>query len=475
MKLILFFILSLKLVLALSEICFKDLGCFNQSKIIGDSIERLFLPQPNHPNQINTKFYLYNRKSNNSEILKYNSISKNFLDNTPTKFIIHGFLQNSSKQWIINMKNEILKKENSNVIIVDWSKGSIFPYEQAVSNTYLVGAEIARMINILIDQKKLIPSQFHLIGMSLGAHIAGFVGKKVFELGRISGLDPAGPYFQNVESENRLDKSDANFVDVIHSDMPSYLNIGLGISKSIGHADFYVNGGFDQPECAKKSEQLASIFFVLATKNFLKAKNLVTCSHLSVIDYYIDSIKDSCKYTAFQCSSKIEFDNGKCFNCSKKGCNQMGYWASGDKELGNLYLNTKGASEKNHLCKINYLIKLKSINTSDTKIRTKGKFSIVFASSVKNSSKEIFDDSNIVFDSNSIHTRLISISDIGDIKNLYIINEKNSSFFNWIYEDVWEFEYIEIIDIKGFKKKFCPNISEVNSQITLIKYFECQI
>lgn len=470
---ILIFILSSKLVLVFGEICFQDLGCFNRSKIVGNSIERLFLPQPNHPNLIDTQFFLYNRKSINSEILKYDSPSENFLSNTATKLIIHGFLQNSIKPWIITMKNEILSKENVNVIIVDWSKGSIFPYEQAVSNTYLVGAEIARMIHFLIDQKKAKSSQFHLIGMSLGAHIAGFAGKRVFQLGRISGLDPAGPYFQNADDENRLAKSDANFVDVVHSDMPSYLNIGLGISKSIGHADFYVNGGFDQPECAKISEQLVSIFLVLAMKNFQKAKYLVTCSHLSVIDYYIDSIRDSCKYTAFQCASNVDFNNGKCFNCSKKGCNQMGYWASDDRELGNLYLNTKPASEKKDLCKINYLIKLKYLNNSDSTIQAKGKFSIIFESSTGNSSKEMFDDSKFIFDSNLVYTRLISISEVGIIKKLYVINEKNLSLFNWIHEDNWEFEYVEITDIEGFKKKFCPDKSEINSQITERKYFEC--
>ena len=35
--------------------------------------------------------------------------------------------------------------------------------------------------------------------------------------GVLLGLDPAGPYFEGTPPEVRLDPTDANFVDVIHS------------------------------------------------------------------------------------------------------------------------------------------------------------------------------------------------------------------------------------------------------------------
>lgn len=67
------------------------------------------------------------------------------------------------------------------------------------------------------------PKSIHLIGHSLGSHIAGFTGKQFMELtarkvGRISGLDPAGPCFSLVAPELRLQAGDAHFVDVIHTD-----------------------------------------------------------------------------------------------------------------------------------------------------------------------------------------------------------------------------------------------------------------
>ncbi|KAJ8793244.1 hypothetical protein J1605_000239 [Eschrichtius robustus] len=60
---------------------------------------------------------------------------------------------------------------------------------------------------------------FHFIGVSLGAHISGFVGK-IFhgQVGRITGLDPAGPQFSGKPSKGKLDYTDANIVDVIHTD-----------------------------------------------------------------------------------------------------------------------------------------------------------------------------------------------------------------------------------------------------------------
>lgn len=90
----------------------------------------------------------------------------------------------------------------------------------------------------------------HILGHSLGAHIAGFAGAKLSgKIGRITGMDPAGPGFERPrfkEPKDRLDASDAVFVDVIHT-----CGGTIGFSKSIGHADFFPNGGtFRQPGCS---------------------------------------------------------------------------------------------------------------------------------------------------------------------------------------------------------------------------------
>lgn len=132
--------------------------------------------------------------------------------------------------------------------MVDWSKGNGFPYEKAAVNTQVVGADVALFIRYLIEQHGAKAADFHVIGHSLGAQTAGCVGARVEGLGRITGndlssrrsstsrfsirigLDPAGPYFENTDPKVRLDPTDAQFVDVMHTDGSHNLLLGLGWS-----------------------------------------------------------------------------------------------------------------------------------------------------------------------------------------------------------------------------------------------------
>lgn len=72
------------------------------------------------------------------------------------------------------------------MITVDWHKGAVLPYEQATANTRVVGAQIAQLVNKLI-QGGSSADKFHIIGHSLGAHVAGYAGERIIHLGRISG------------------------------------------------------------------------------------------------------------------------------------------------------------------------------------------------------------------------------------------------------------------------------------------------
>jgi pancreatic triacylglycerol lipase len=58
-------------------------------------------------------------------------------------------------------------------------------------------------------------------------------------LGKITGLDPAGPLFENTETIVRLDPSDADFVEAIHTDGTANLLLGLGLMQPIGRKYFF--------------------------------------------------------------------------------------------------------------------------------------------------------------------------------------------------------------------------------------------
>lgn len=62
-------------------------------------------------------------------------------------------------------------------------------------------------------------------------------------------LDPARPNFEGNTADERLDKTDANFVDVIHTNSAPFLFGGAGYRGQLGHVDFYPNGGEYQPGC----------------------------------------------------------------------------------------------------------------------------------------------------------------------------------------------------------------------------------
>lgn len=71
----------------------------------------------------------------------------------------------------------------------------------------MVGLEIAYLIKKLQQDHDLRPEDVHLIGHSLGAHTAGYAAERTPGLGRITGLDPAEPYFQGMGPQVRLDPS----------------------------------------------------------------------------------------------------------------------------------------------------------------------------------------------------------------------------------------------------------------------------
>ncbi|XP_023083281.1 lipase member I isoform X5 [Piliocolobus tephrosceles] len=212
---------------------------------IKDSFRDLFIPR------IEIILMMYTRNNLNcaEPLFEHNnSLNVNFNTQKKTVWLIHGYRpMGSIPSWLQNFVSILLNEEDMNVIVVDWNRGATtFIYDRAVKNTRKVAVSLSGHIKNLLKHGACLDN-FHFIGMSLGAHISGFVGK-IFhgQLGRITGLDPAGPKFSRKPPYRRLDYTDAKFVDVIHSN-----SNGLGIQEPLGHIDFYPNGGKKQPGCPK--------------------------------------------------------------------------------------------------------------------------------------------------------------------------------------------------------------------------------
>ncbi|XP_034245131.1 pancreatic lipase-related protein 2-like [Thrips palmi] len=195
------------------------------------------------------KFELYTR--DNPEEPEMATVSelpetlKYFNNALPTKILVHGW--HGSKKHTIELKNAYLSVADMNVFLINWHEVDTLYYPGAAARVKSVARQQGAFITYLVQQLGLRGEDLHIVGHSLGAHIAGLSSLHIegdFTIGRITGLDPAGPLFKDGR-ENRLDKSHAAFVDIIHT-----CGNVFGYHDPIGHADFYPNGGGAfQPGC----------------------------------------------------------------------------------------------------------------------------------------------------------------------------------------------------------------------------------
>ncbi|XP_068457538.1 lipase member H [Clinocottus analis] len=228
----------------------------------------------------------------------------------PTTFVIHGYRPNGSPPiWVVELTKLLLARADMNVIVVDWNRGAAnVNYLKTVENTHKAGDNLTAFIKVMQEHGASL-SSIHMIGVSLGAHVSGFVGANLNGLiGRITALDPAGPQFTGTPPEDRLDPTDAQFVDVLHTDMDA-----LGFREPLGHIDFYANGGADQPGCPKT---------IFSGTSYLK------CDHQRSVLLFLDSLNWRCVSTAYPCASYKAFLDGDCLSCDRfgaAGCPVFGY------------------------------------------------------------------------------------------------------------------------------------------------------
>ncbi|KAI4478386.1 hypothetical protein M0804_012040 [Polistes exclamans] len=330
------------------KICYDLVGCFADPPAAHLSFKR----PPEHPNVIKTKFLLYTRSNReNPKIVTYADQSESLLESRlnvskQLKVIIHGFKGSGNDNSLIRGINALLDLEDVNILIPDWTRGAGTTYAAAVANTELVGRQLAL---VLLDAFNLgtDPMDVHLTGFSLGAHVAGCASEMLKKWGlllaRITGLDPASPFFRNHffrEKSRKLDASDAYLVDIIHTDGSENFIDGFGLLKPIGHIDIFPNGGKEQPGCSDVQNSVV----VSHLKEELLDRE-IACSHLRAWQLYLESIltqSQKCKFIAWPCPHGIiSYTRGTCFPLESTVWSQeMGYRAN-HGSLGTYFLPTR--------------------------------------------------------------------------------------------------------------------------------------
>ncbi|KAJ8713668.1 hypothetical protein PYW07_014038 [Mythimna separata] len=213
------------------------------------------------------------------------------------------------------------KKLGYNVLLLDASRFTFAAYPVAASKIRTVGKHVAKMLATL-TKSGLDPKKLELVGHSLGSHTTSFIAKNYrlqtgMNISRITGLDPSGPCFRNLGPEDRLDQTDADFVDVIETNIDGY-----GMAAPVGHVNFYVNGGEFQP---------GDILWVPCN---------VLCSHIRAFTIWISALLNPNSFIAMKCDSVQEARDRECYDKNPPVTNIVGLNTDRNTQ-GTFYLATE--------------------------------------------------------------------------------------------------------------------------------------
>ncbi|XP_029155587.1 pancreatic triacylglycerol lipase-like [Nylanderia fulva] len=445
--------------------CFEPYGCF----YIGapwSGENRPVVTFPERPDSINPRYTIHTRQQVDTYELKIDdieAIQRSPLNkNNNLYFIIHGFLDNGDKTWVLRTMKELLIREDCNVVIVNWLSGAGPPYTQAVANTRLVGAMTARLAYQLIEKGEVPSSRMHCIGHSLGAHTCGYVGYTLntryeYKLGRITGLDPAEPHFSNTSPMVRLDPTDAVFVTAIHTDCNPFISGGLGITQPVAHIDFYPNGGRNQPGCNKGV--LNSITLERGSL-FRGIKRFLGCNHIRSYEYFIESINSLCPFLSVPCNSWDKFQEGRCFDCVNQYCPRFGLDAQPGNYHAGVYLMT---GHDRPFCKGHYKMTI-NISKTDESVSYGGEVGMFMVSVIgtkgKKTEKMQLSSGSKYYEPGSTHTIVLPGDLVGKPKSVEITWDFQTSVFNPL---TWRLlhvprAYVDSLTIKSL---------EIDHEITL--------
>jgi len=279
----------------------------------------------NTPIADDVTFFCINRKSGaNNFVQTYlndSSINQKLNLTLPVTFIVHGWIQSRNSTWVPLMASELLKFNDINVCVVDWSRLANYFYTIAVTpNVYNVANYLSLFLQF-INSVDVSFDNVTLIGHSLGGQIIGIAGNTLNgTIGQIFALDPASPLFcvPLIDASKRLNPNSAKYVQAIYT---TRFLMGCGVD--IAMQNFKPNLGF--------APQKGCIIPNLLNYDG-PSPDPIVCSHMISTKYFIASIDPSNKFLAKQSVNDLTYLAQNFINNNDK----MGIYAN--REAGNFYL-----------------------------------------------------------------------------------------------------------------------------------------
>ncbi|XP_061714836.1 phospholipase A1 member A-like [Cydia pomonella] len=212
------------------------------------------------------------------------------------------------------------KARGYNVLSLDTLEFTATYYPLAARLARAVGKHVAEML-VKLTEHGLDPKKLEITGMSLGAHTMSFIAKNYRRItGRnissLVSLDPAGPCFRHLGPNERLDKSDADFVTTVLTTMDL-----SSISFPFSHVTFYVNGGA----------------FQLGHFDWFPCDYI--CSHTRSFAIWWAAVVYPEAFIAVRCDTVEQARDGDCYDIQPMVTNTMGPFTDRSKP-GIYYLRT---------------------------------------------------------------------------------------------------------------------------------------
>ncbi|XP_033307454.1 pancreatic triacylglycerol lipase-like [Bombus bifarius] len=275
-----------------------NLSLINQDNSLLSELELNVL----RPNLKTVTFTLYTRENPAGEVLVLNDINSvqasQWNPKRKTAIITHGWVNNGLSSSCTLVRDAIIKVKNWNVIVVDWGKISAnLLYPIVAKDVPHVALHVASFVNFMRTEAGLQTSNLRIIGHSFGAQIAGLSAQEIGKSSRVAeivALDPAKVMFEDKALDQRVDASDAENVQIIHTCVGQF-----GYSLPVGTSDFYANDGRHQPGCG--------------------IDLLGICAHLRSYKFYAESITNPKGFLGRRADGATAYMGGATLDPKAKG------------------------------------------------------------------------------------------------------------------------------------------------------------